>query len=63
MKSPQIESGQAFRATINNFKTLVNMFDKHNMKSFEPKNKKAAEYEKQYMNMDYLNYLNEYNKE
>ena len=39
------------------------MFDKHNMRNFEPTEKQTAIYEKQSMNMDYLNYLNDYNKE
>jgi hypothetical protein len=52
-----------FRSTIQNFKTLRNMFDKHNMRNFEPTKESVRIYEKESMNTDYLNYLNDFNKQ
>ena len=39
------------------------MFDKQNMRNFEPSEKQTANYEKESSNLEYLNYLNEYNKD
>jgi hypothetical protein len=39
------------------------MFDKHNMRNFEPTKEMADTYEKENSNQDYLNHLNDYNKQ
>ena len=61
-KESSCEAKSVFRSTIQNFKTLKNMFDKHNMRNFEPTKESVRIYEKESMNTDYLNYLNEFNK-
>jgi hypothetical protein len=62
-KKSNPEARQIFLSTIQNFKTLKSMFDKHNMRNFEPSEKRANVSKQDCINLDYLNYLNEYNKD